>query len=119
VLTQCHFCETYWDTEVNLVFVFTDYRSEAITVTLYPCQKPPDIIAVGARVAPWYSAGLRDGWLGVRFPERTRNFSLHHRVQTGSEARPASYPMGTRGSFAGSKVPGAWSWLIMSIYCPR
>jgi len=26
------------------------------------------------------------------------NFSPHHRVQTGSEANPASYPMDTRGS---------------------
>jgi hypothetical protein len=25
------------------------------------------------------------------------NFSLHHRVQTGSGAHPASYPTGTRG----------------------
>jgi hypothetical protein len=34
-----------------------------------------------------------------------RNFSLHHRVQTGSGAHPASYPMGTRGSFPGVKLP--------------
>jgi hypothetical protein len=27
------------------------------------------------------------------------SFLLHHRVQTGSGAHPASYPMGTRGSF--------------------
>jgi hypothetical protein len=33
------------------------------------------------------------------------NFSLHHRVQSGSEAHPASYPMGTRGSFPGGKRP--------------
>jgi hypothetical protein len=26
------------------------------------------------------------------------NFSLHHRVQTGSGVHPASYPMSTRGS---------------------
>jgi hypothetical protein len=31
------------------------------------------------------------------------NFSLHHRVQTGSGALTASYPMGTRGSFLGVK----------------
>jgi len=36
-----------------------------------------------------------------------RNVSLHHRVQNCSEAHPASYPMGTRGSFPGSKVVGA------------
>jgi hypothetical protein len=27
------------------------------------------------------------------------NFSLHHRVQNGSGAHPASYPMGTGGLF--------------------
>jgi hypothetical protein len=34
-------------------------------------------------------------------------FSLHHRVQNGSGAHPASYPMGTRGSFPGGKAAGA------------
>jgi hypothetical protein len=34
------------------------------------------------------------------------NFSLHHRDQKGSAAHPTSYPMGTRGSFAGVKRPG-------------
>jgi hypothetical protein len=40
------------------------------------------------------------------------NFSLQHRVQNGSEARPASYPMGIRGSFPGSsaKVKNAWKY---------
>jgi hypothetical protein len=42
-----------------------------------------------------------------RFPAGAGNFSLHHRVQNGSEAHPASYPMGTRGSFPGGKVVGA------------
>jgi hypothetical protein len=35
------------------------------------------------------------------------NFFLHHRVQNGSGAHPASYPMGTSGSFAGGKAAGA------------
>jgi hypothetical protein len=43
------------------------------------------------------------------------NFSLHHRVQTGSGAHPASYPMGTRDSFPGGKAAGAWSWPLTSI----
>jgi hypothetical protein len=34
----------------------------------------------------------------VRFPVGAGNFSLHHRVQNGSGAHPASYQMGTRGS---------------------
>jgi hypothetical protein len=43
------------------------------------------------------------------------NFSLHHRLQNGSGANPASYPMGTRGSFPGGKAVGAWSWPLTSI----
>jgi hypothetical protein len=35
------------------------------------------------------------------------NFSLHHRVQTGSGAHPASYPTGTGGTFPGGKAAGA------------
>jgi hypothetical protein len=34
-------------------------------------------------------------------------FSLIHNVQIGSGALPASYPMGTRGSFPGGKAAGA------------
>jgi hypothetical protein len=35
------------------------------------------------------------------------DLSLHHRVQTVSGAHPASYPMGTKGSFPGGKA--AWA----------
>jgi hypothetical protein len=35
------------------------------------------------------------------------NFSLHHRVKNGSGAHPASYTMGTRGSFPGGKAARA------------
>jgi hypothetical protein len=52
----------------------------------------------------------------VRFSAGAGNFYLHHRVQTRSGAHPASYPMGTRGSFPGGKVAGAWSWPLTSIY---
>jgi hypothetical protein len=34
----------------------------------------------------------------VRVPAGAGDFSLHHRIQTGSGAHPASYPMGTSGS---------------------
>jgi hypothetical protein len=44
---------------------------------------------------------------GVRFPAGAGNFSLHHRVQTGSGAHPASYPMDARDSFPGVKAAGA------------
>jgi hypothetical protein len=45
--------------------------------------------------------GLDDRGSRVRFLAGAGNFSLHHRVQNGSGAHPASYPMGTRGSFPG------------------
>jgi hypothetical protein len=45
--------------------------------------------------------GLDDRGSRVRFPVGAGNFSHHHRVQNGSGAHPASYPMDTRGSFPG------------------
>jgi hypothetical protein len=45
---------------------------------------------------------------GVRVLAGAGNFSLHQRVQTSSGAHPASYPMGTRGSFpVGDRGPEA------------
>jgi hypothetical protein len=46
----------------------------------------------------------RDQWWP---PAGAGNFCLHHRVQNCSGAHPASYPMGTRGSFPGGKAAGA------------
>jgi hypothetical protein len=51
--------------------------------------------------------GLDDRGSRVRFPAGAGNFSLHHRIQNGSGAHPASYPMGTRGSFPGGKATSA------------
>jgi hypothetical protein len=48
-------------------------------------------------------------WSGVRVPEGVENFSLHHRVQTGSAAHPVSCPMGIKCFFPGSKAAGGWS----------
>jgi hypothetical protein len=45
---------------------------------------------------------MSGGWS----PDRDENFSLHYRVQTGSGAHPASYPVGTRGPFLGIKAVG-------------
>jgi hypothetical protein len=50
--------------------------------------------------------GLDDRGSRVRFPAGAGNFSLHHLLQNGSGAHPASYPMGTRGSFPGGKAAG-------------
>jgi hypothetical protein len=50
--------------------------------------------------------GLDDQGSRVQFLTGAGNFSLHHHVQDGSGAHPASYPMGTRGSFPGGKAAG-------------
>jgi hypothetical protein len=42
----------------------------------------------------------------VRFTAEAGNFSLHRRVQNGSGAHPASYPVGTRALSLGVKRPG-------------
>jgi hypothetical protein len=51
----------------------------------------------------------------VRLTAGAGNFSLHHRVQNGSGAHQASYPMGKRGSFPGGKAAGALSCPLTSI----
>jgi hypothetical protein len=50
--------------------------------------------------------GLDDRGVGVRVPVGSE-YSLLHIVQTGSGAHPASYPMGTGGSFPDGKAAGA------------
>jgi hypothetical protein len=52
-----------------------------------------------SRDASWDSWATGTGGAG--------NFSLHHPVQPGSGAHPASYPMGTRGPFPGGKAAEA------------
>jgi hypothetical protein len=69
----------------------------------------------GAGIVQPYSAGLRTGWSVVRAPVGARNFSLRHRVEIGSGAHPASYIMGSRGSFPAGNAAGKWSWPLTSI----
>jgi hypothetical protein len=54
-------------------------------------------------------------WGGAQLGGAQGQIYLYHRVQTGSWAHPASYPMGTRGSFLRGKASGAWSWPLTSI----
>jgi hypothetical protein len=51
--------------------------------------------------------GLDDRISRVRFLTGAGNFSPHYHVQNGSGAHPASYPMGTMGSFPGGEA--AWA----------
>jgi hypothetical protein len=58
----------------------------------------------GSRVSDY---GLDDRVIEVRSPTGAEDFSSSPCVQTGSEAHPASHPMGTRGPFPGGKArPG-------------
>jgi hypothetical protein len=50
--------------------------------------------------------GLDNRGSRVRFPAGAGTFSLHHRVQKGSGAHSASYPVGITNSFPGVKRPG-------------
>jgi len=54
-----------------------------------------------------YNVWLDDRGSRVRFPAGAENFSFHLRVQNGSGDHPASSPMGTSSSLAGSKAAGA------------
>jgi hypothetical protein len=47
----------------------------------------------------------------------TQEWKVFKCSQTGSGAYRASYPMGTGGSFSGSKATGARSWPLTSIQC--
>jgi hypothetical protein len=60
----------------------------------------------GSSVGIALGYGLDDRGSRVRFPVGAVNFSLHHRVQNGSGAHPASYPMGARGFFLWVKRQG-------------
>jgi hypothetical protein len=53
---------------------------------------------------PCSGTGLRAGWSGVRVLAGVGDFYLHHRVQIGSGAHPASYPVGAGGLFPWGKA---------------
>jgi hypothetical protein len=50
--------------------------------------------------------GLDERGSRVWFPAGAGSFPLHHRVQNRSGDHPASYEMGTRGSFSEGKAVG-------------
>jgi len=62
-----------------------------------------------------FSFGATGWMIGGSSPVRGWEFSLHHRVQTGFGAHPASYLVGTRGCFLWGKAAGVWSWPLTSI----
>jgi hypothetical protein len=69
---------------------------------LYNCSVKSRDSSVG--IALGY--GLDDRGSRARLPAGAGNFSLHHRVQNGPGAHPASYPMVTGVLSLGVKRPG-------------
>jgi hypothetical protein len=71
--------------------------------TYWPEQREEFIVAIGLFLL-WF-----DPRRGLEI------FLFHHRVQNGSGAHPASYPMGTRGCFPGGEAAVERSWPLTSI----
>jgi hypothetical protein len=71
-----------------------------------PRERAPGTHWIGPITVLNKTYGLDDRGSRVRFPAGAGNFSLRHRVQNGSGAHPASYPMDTRGSFPVGKAAG-------------
>jgi hypothetical protein len=63
-----------------------------------------DLITTATSLIIELGYGLDDRGSRVRFPAGAENFSLHHRVQNGCGAHPASYPVGTRATSLGVKL---------------
>jgi hypothetical protein len=80
----------------------------AFFVSSMSCPRHVCLIMLTVLVGTALGNGLDDRGSRVRFPAGAGNFS-HHRVQNGSGVHPASYPMGTRGSFPGGGGEAAWA----------
>jgi hypothetical protein len=98
--------------------VYSVWAGRLTVLELYMCVCVCVCVCVKSRhssvgIALGYGLDYRGS--SVRFPAGAENFPLHHRVQNGSGAHPASYPIGTRGCIPGGKAAGAWSWPLTSI----
>jgi hypothetical protein len=67
---------------------------------------PAFIAPEGAEQLSQYSDQATDWTTCIRFPAGKGISFLHHRVQTGSVANQAAYPMGNGGYFPGVKWTG-------------
>jgi hypothetical protein len=82
---------------LDYVIVFT--CSETVPLITYIKKSSWD-----SSISVVMGCGLGDRGL---IPGRAGDFPLLHSIQTGSGAHPASYPVGTGGSFPGGEVAGA------------
>jgi hypothetical protein len=93
-----------------ILWTYKDGRATAVCSAIIMQCVQMNFTYICGGIAQWCSTELRAEWSGVRVPAGVENFSLHHRVQTGSGAHPASYPMAIRGSFPEGKATGPWNW---------
>jgi hypothetical protein len=98
-----HVIFTYKILHGNMPRLLMLFKKKAGNFCLHHCVQKSHESSV--RIALGYR--LDNQGSRVRFPLEAGNFSLHHHIQNGCGAHPASYPMGTMGSFPGGKAAGA------------
>jgi hypothetical protein len=114
-----------WTVNLQLIYHFNVYASTQLLFDIWPLfivsqwllkinSELKESLISAAGIAQWYSTGLWAGWLGVWVWAGLGIFSLHHCAYTGSGAHSAPYPVGTRGSFPGSKAARSWIWPLTS-----
>jgi hypothetical protein len=83
----------------NVCFKHTPDNGQCLTEYLLYCVKlyPPHLCSAVGIAQSVFQQAL--GWTAQVQFSAVQDFSLLHSVQTNSGAHPASYPMGTRGSF--------------------
>jgi hypothetical protein len=95
------FCGCYITFVMEMIFMVILYAEKKIKFV--PFNEHTFIIS---KIYFTLQVGIATGWTGqVRFPA-VQDFSLLHSAQTDIGAHPASYPMGTMGSFSGVKRQG-------------
>jgi hypothetical protein len=104
-LTNCMEQSPCWETDnrsagQKFPTFYGTWRFVTMFTRAYHCPEPEG--------GSWFQfPGEGGGW-------GPGNFSLLHRVQTGSGSHPATYWVDTVGSFPGGKSSGAWSWPLTS-----
>jgi hypothetical protein len=88
----------------SIIFIFAILLFLVVCINLI--INIPPLTEEGAWILSRYSDRLQAGQPGFD-RGRDRRYFLRHSVQTGSGAHPASYVMGTGGSFPGSKAAEA------------
>jgi hypothetical protein len=93
-VTPCNICVR----PLSRVLLEKTVVAQLVKKFLWPLRNPKFHCLSGTGIALSVYRWATSWKAGVRFPTGTIYFSLLHSIQTGSGARPASYPMGSGGS---------------------